>query len=223
MHVEALFIHDDAGKLVCINEPERRPAPRFYLGCAADGVVMRFRHDLEDELVQSLEALCREVVPEAGLTIPARVSARIESLLAEVAPIERRWHGPVYRVPRNASEPSDAIAVTEVSADVLRPYLTEWLVDMTQSQPLVALVQNRRAVSLCCSGRRTPQAHEAAVETAAAFRGRGCGAQVVTRWAQAVAESGQIPLYSTSWENVASRALAERLGLIHYGSDMHLA
>ena len=223
MHVEALFIHDDTGRLVCINEPERRPAPRFYIGCAADGVVMRFRHDLEDELVQSLEALCREVVPEAGLTIPARVSARIESLLAEVAPIERRWHGPVYRVPRNASEPSDAIAVTEVSADVLRPYLTEWLVDMTQSQPLVALVQNRRAVSLCCSGRRTPQAHEAAVETAAAFRGRGYGAQVVTKWAQAVAESGQIPLYSTSWENVASRALAEKLGLIHYGSDMHLA
>ena len=137
--------------------------------------------------------------------------------------IERRWHGPVYRFPRNAAEQSEAIVVTEASADVLRPYLSEWLVDVTQSQPLVALVQDGRAVSLCCSGRRTPDAHEAAVETAVPFRGRGYGTQVVTRWAQAVAEAGQIPLYSTLWENVASRALAETLGLIRYGTDMHFA
>jgi len=30
-------------------------------------------------------------------------------------------------------------------------------------------------------------------------------------------------LFSTSWENVASRALARKLGLVCYGSDMHFA
>ena len=93
LHVEALFIHDDDGRLVCANEPERRPAPRFYLGCAADGVVMRFRVDLEEGLVQALDALCSEVVPDADGRIPTQVSAKVESLLAEAAPIERRWSG----------------------------------------------------------------------------------------------------------------------------------
>jgi len=181
LHVEALFIHDDDGRLVCANEPERRPAPRFYLGCAADGVVMRFRVDLEEGLVQALDALCSEVVPDADGRIPTPVSAKVESLLAEAAPIECRWSGPAYRFWRIAVEQSEAIIVAEASADLLRPYLDEWLDDVTQSQPLVALVQDGHAVSLCCSGRRTSHAHEAAVETAAGFRGRGYGAQVVSR------------------------------------------
>jgi len=181
LHVEALFIHDQDGRLVCVNEPARRPAPRFYLGYAADGVVMRFRLDLEEGLVQALHALCSEVVPDANGRIPTHVSAKVQSQLAEAAPIERRWSGPAYRFSRIPVEQSEAIIVGEASADLLRPYLDEWLDDVTQSQPLVALVQDGHAVSLCCSGRRTSHAHEAAVETAAGFRGRGYGAQVVSR------------------------------------------
>jgi hypothetical protein len=31
-----------------------------------------------------------------------------------------------------------------------------------------------------------------------------------------------IPLYSTSWQNQASLALARKLGLIQYGADLHI-
>jgi hypothetical protein len=33
---------------------------------------------------------------------------------------------------------------------------------------------------------------------------------------------GRTPLYSTSWENEASLALAKKLGLPQYGVDLHI-
>jgi hypothetical protein len=33
---------------------------------------------------------------------------------------------------------------------------------------------------------------------------------------------GAEPLYSSSWENAASRAVALKIGLVHFGSELHL-
>ncbi|MGH2617528.1 MAG: GNAT family N-acetyltransferase, partial [Thermomicrobiales bacterium] len=41
-------------------------------------------------------------------------------------------------------------------------------------------------------------------------------------WAQAVRQEGRIPLYSTSWENLASQAVARKLGLVLYGVDLDI-
>jgi len=65
-------------------------------------------------------------------------------------------------------------------------------------------------------------AHEAGVETAPPYRGRGHAAQVVAAWARAVLELGRVPLYSTSWQNEASRAVARKLSLIRFGDDLHI-
>jgi predicted GNAT family acetyltransferase len=72
---------------------------------------------------------------------------------------------------------------------------------------------------MCFSSRTSAYAAEAGVETAPEFRGRGYASAVVTRWAEVVRQSGRRPLYSTSWDNLASQGVAKKLGLILYGED----
>ena len=66
-------------------------------------------------------------------------------------------------------------------------------------------------------------AAEAGVETAARFRGRGLAPQVTAAWALAIRASNRLPLYSTSWSNEPSLAVARKLGLKPCASDWSLS
>jgi predicted GNAT family acetyltransferase len=90
-------------------------------------------------------------------------------------------------------------------------------------EPFIAVVVDGVAVSLCHSARLTDRAAEAGVETLEAYRGHGYASAVVTEWAHAIRATGRIPLYSTSWDNLASQAVARRLGLTQYGTDFSIA
>ena len=81
---------------------------------------------------------------------------------------------------------------------------------------------NGEVASVCYSARSTSDAAEAGVETAARYRSQGYGSMAVRAWAAAVEQSGRVPLYSTAWENVASRQLARRLGLTCYGEEWRI-
>jgi predicted GNAT family acetyltransferase len=85
--------------------------------------------------------------------------------------------------------------------------------------PVLAVVEAGHAVSVCFCARRSDVAAEAGLQTAEAFRGRGFGTRVTAAWALAIRASGRIPLYSTSWTNGASLAVARKLGLVAYASD----
>ncbi|MES1050789.1 GNAT family N-acetyltransferase [Bacillus thuringiensis] len=89
-------------------------------------------------------------------------------------------------------------------------------------KPYFAIVKNEKGVSVCCSARRTPVAAEISVETLAEFQGNGYGTDGVTAWAISIQEEKSIPLYSTSWNNYASQAVARKLKLINYGMNLHI-
>lgn len=61
------------------------------------------------------------------------------------------------------------------------------------------------------------------METLPAFRGRGLATAAVACWGRAVQRSGRTALYSTSWENAASRAIAKKLSAVLYGEDWSVA
>ena len=219
LHVEALYTCDAAGRLLTVNDRGAAPAPRFFLGCTPNGNKWCFRHDVEAALAEDLARLCESQPKGLDVVSAESFSAR----LSRDAAVQKMWTGPAYHFPQDL--PGEDVAVVRVTTDnatLLSPYLEDWLGDVATCVPMVAALENGRAVSVCASVRITPHAHEAGVDTNRDFRQRGHATRAVNAWAQAVRELDRVPLYSTSWSNTASRALANRLGLIQFGSDLHI-
>jgi GNAT superfamily N-acetyltransferase len=220
LHVEALFTLSPRGRLVFINDDAgTQRAPRFLLGCTSEGPRCWFRDDVDDKLAVELEALSRGTGGTLGPIDPAPFA----ELLSAHDPVVRVWSGPAFWCP--GSEPPidpQVVTVTPDNAAVLRRHLSAWVPDVAPDTPMPAALHDGAAVSVCCSVRRTRRAHEAGVETHRDFRGRGFASAVVGAWAEAVRETGALPLYSTAWTNDGSRGVARRLGLVHFGSDMHV-
>ncbi|MEO6334687.1 MAG: GNAT family N-acetyltransferase [Pyrinomonadaceae bacterium] len=223
LQVRALFTHDDHSRLLQVNEPGHAvAAPRFFLGRTSAGNLWRFRADIPDHVVEELNALC-ETEPagfEPGIA-PRHVDAYV-ALLETHAAVSKFWSGPVYRFLALQAPSRSLVLVDENNSDLLQGGF-EGLADETiAAQPFVALLENGRAVSVCRSVRVTPEVHEAGVETLPEFRGNGYAVEVVVAWARMVQDAGAAPLYSTSWENTASQAVANKLNLELFGADFHV-
>lgn len=225
LHVEALFVHDAAGDLACTNEPVAQPAPRFFLGHTTGGLVRRFRHDVPAGTRRLLDV----AIGDAGRFATPRAAdtpldpAPFERILAADAPVEHTSIGIAFgfphALPRNAGMRTLRSAA---DAALLHPLLATWAADIEASAPLVAAIVGGQAVAVCGSARILPRAHEAGVETAEPFRGRGYARSVVAAWSAEVRALGAEPLYSTTWDNRASRGLARSLGLSTIGRDLHV-
>ncbi|MEO7674352.1 MAG: GNAT family N-acetyltransferase [Pyrinomonadaceae bacterium] len=222
-HVNALFTHNGGGRLCRVNEPDGAESPRFFLGRTAEGNIFRTRFDLPDALTKQLKAACTDE-PEAG--DPRRKPAqftRYLDLLETQSPIQKVWMGPAYAFPETFAQVSrDTVSVTSENIDILRGGFEDWFPDVPIQQPFSAFLRDGQAVSICSSVRITPKAHEAGVETLNTHRGNGYAADVTAGWANAVRKLGCTPLYSTSWKNVASQRVAEKLGLQLFGVTFHV-
>ena len=222
LHLEALFTRDEAGRLLRVNESGGGMAPRFFLGRTPEGSAWWFRNDMDGELVGELETLCRsESAPFSTEVVPGSAGPFVDRVSRRDA-VQKVWAGPAFCFPEALDDRGAAVRVTEANADVLLPRFEDWLDDVSQEVPMAAVLEDGGAVSICCSVRLTSEAHEAGVETHEDFRGRGHGAAATAAWARVVREMRRIPLYSTSWDNHASRALANRLGLRQFGADLHI-
>jgi RimJ/RimL family protein N-acetyltransferase len=217
--MEAMYRSDRRGRLTSINQWDGGAAPRIHLMRTTAGVICRFRSDLPDALVSRLEELCnREPAGEPLGELPAHYDRYLD-LLSSHAPVERVWAGPAYLFERDLPLDADAVSIDERNAELLRGGLDAWLPDVPHRRPFIAIVQDGRAVSICASVRISDSVHEAGVETRPEYRRRGYGANAVVGWARAVRSIGAAPFYSTSFENLASRRVAGRLGLSPAGVD----
>ena len=222
LHVHALFTLDEDGRLVTVNDPTGAPAPRFFLGHTVHGDLWWFRHDVDTRLAGRLEALCRALPASIDLEMDDTPLSAFTDCLSRESPVQRVWSGPAYVCPLGLGDEGGAIPITPDNTGVLSPYLEEWRDDAAAGVPMAGAVHEGVAVSICCSVRVTAAAHETGVETHPDFRRRGHARRAVCRWSAMVRELGQVPLYSTSWKNAASRALAGRLGLTLFGTDLHI-
>src|SRR5258706_180008 len=96
--VDALYRTDAGGRIVCTNEWDARPAPRFHLMRTAEGPIAKFRADLPVDLVRALEAVSAGEPWDGGSgKLPNRHAQYLE-ILADHSPVEKGWSGPAYMV-----------------------------------------------------------------------------------------------------------------------------
>ncbi len=224
IQVEVLFTQDENRCLQYINEStgDTKIAPRFFFGNTNEGSICRFRHDLPDNVVTQLkEVAATKPMPMNSQKIPS-IHRQFKEILQSHAPIERVWIGPAYRFPEQIALPTNVVRLSRANADVLKGDFAEMVSELNSSQPCLAVVEDSQTVSICRSVRLSSRAHEAGVDTLTGYRRRGYATSVVAAWALAVRALNRIPLYSTSWDNVASKGVARRLGLVQYGVDYHV-
>lgn len=222
LQIEALFTHDTAGRIVAVNEPDGGPAPVFFLGRTRRGNLWRIRHDLPPDLARQLAELAANEPVQADLRAEPRSLPAMREALRQAGIDPVAHGGPAYYFPAALPDVTDAIEISKENIHLMRR-MTPYLEDVRPERvPCLAMIADGAAVSFCFSARLTGRVAEAGLETHADYRGRGYAGRVVAAWARAVRASGRIPLYSTSWDNLASQAVARKLGLIQYGTDLSL-
>lgn len=222
LQVAALFHHDQNGRIVSKNKPVYAPAPRLFLGRSTGGNLWRFRDDVPDHLIATLTPLlAREPVPDALVEIPT-VQVEIVAALAQHQPIVEVYAGPAWRIPTGRPAPSQAVLVTPADDDAFRPHFPTVAEHLAAMSPCAAVIEEGVAVTVCFSARTSPTVSEAGLDTVETARGRGYGVAAVLAWASAVRAAGRLPLYSTSWDNTASRRVAEKLEAVQYAVDLSI-
>ena len=224
--LDALFVHDARGRIVRSNEPDGEPAPRFVFGRTRVGNAWRVGHDVPDAVARRLVSLAAaEPVRDDLATPPARFDEMHAALGAKFDP-ETRGYGPGYRFPESIPNLPGAIPITRDDVHLLHRIVDDlvWPRSALDAGDIwTAVVTDGAAVSICFCSRLTDRAAEAGVETLAGYRGRGYTPVAVAAWARAVRDSGRIPFSSTSHDNVASKAVARKLGLAQYMVGFRIA
>jgi GNAT acetyltransferase len=217
LHVKTCFIFNDAGRIISTREPQPGRGPLFILVRSSTSCAWAVREDVRDEIARKLDRLAREEPPIVNLRQAPLHAQRYLSLLHK--PAMSVSDGPAFEFPDSLVEPSGVVVVEDER--LLEPNFRGWVSGEIDAGcgPVLAIVEDRLPVSICFCARRSEVAAEAGVETAQLYRGKGYAARVTTAWAIAIRNSGRIPLYSTSWTNHTSLAVARKLNLVPYASS----
>ncbi len=224
MQIQAatLFKLDARGRILAINEQGAPDPPRLFLGRTAAGHVLHLRHDLSGELAAELEAIALAEPLSADLEPEPACLAALVAALERHAPVTQRYRGPAFFFPEQIAALHGVTPIDADNATLVRDGFGATLPLNPAIAPVLAAVQDAMAVAVCFSSRRTATACEAGLEVLPNYRRRGYALRVTAAWALAVRADGRLPLYSTEWENVASRGVARGLGLTLYGDDLDL-
>ena len=217
LHLATLYETDATGRLTTTRDPARKPAPMFVLVRGTTTTAWRIRTGIPEALANELTLLARDERPLRDLREPPKHVDRYRALGTS------EYFGPAFDFPDALATPRDIVVVEDERA--LDVNFRGWVPGEIAAgcAPVMAVVVDGNPVSICFCARRSNVAAEAGVDTAPAYRGRDYAGQVTSAWALAMRASGRTPLYSTSWTNAASLAVARKLRLVAYASTWSIA
>jgi len=223
--LEALYGHDQRGRITTRKDAPGEQAPRFVLGRTRHGNVWRSRADLAGALVRGLSRLAaREpVLPAAAADWrDAERRGAIQRLLeAEGRVVEERAVR-VFRLPAAAQgltagdSRAEGSELLEGDAEAIRSELRDALPALAaiadRCRPIVVSRAGGRIASACHRAAGDPaRVAEARVETAPEHRGHDHAIRATAGWMRAVRRLGGTPLYRAPCDERASLALAGSL------------
>ena len=223
LHTIALFSHDEAGRITGSNEPIPEPPPRLYVGRSPEGNVWRYGASVPADLAARLDAVLRAETTATELEAPPQCLKELTDLLESQAPVTDVSSGPAWLVPASTAVPEGIAVTSALSPGEIRDAEQLFASDLAPTLPYAAVVVDGQVASLCTCSRITPDVAEGGLVTVPEYRGHGYAVAVTAAWAAAVRATGRLPLYSTSWDNHASRRVATKLNLRHYGADFSIA
>jgi RimJ/RimL family protein N-acetyltransferase len=222
IQIDVLYVHDVDERLLRINESDTdHPAPCFSLSRSLAGNIWSIRHDLPDDLAAELAHLAAAEPVVDNLREQPYHLKKYKALLAPHASLKEIESGPAYYLPEFAS-PTTAVEITLDNKSLLEANFPYTASVFDERSPVFVIVQDHAAIAACYCARSSTAAAEAGVDTLEGYRGRGYAAEVVRGWAGAVRAMGKLPLYSTSWDNTPSQAVAAKLGAIQYGTNFSI-
>jgi len=223
LQTAALFRFDADDRMTGTNEPDPGPSPRLFLGRTIEGHIWRFGQDVPNALASELDDILREEPITATLERPPTCLDTLIRLLETQTPITSVTAGPAWVVPADVARSPEIETTSSLSPVHLQEALPIFASDQAPALPYAAVVVDGRVASVCSCSRITDVVAEAGLHTLPEHRGHGYAAAAIASWASAVRATGLIPLYSTSWDNIASRRVAAKLGLVLYGVDLSIS
>lgn len=210
-HLETLFLLDDR-RIVSTREPDPSRGPEFVLIRRADSCAWALGSDIGEERAREVARLALDEHPTANFQEPPRHAEQYVKILG--GEFEA---GPAFEFPEHIPLFQKAVLIEDV--EQLRGSFNGWTADeLPERSPIVAVVEDGAPRSICFCARASESFAEAGLETHPEFRGRGFAGLATATWATAIRASGRTPIYSTSWSNAPSLAVARKLGLIRCAS-----
>ncbi len=215
----ALYVHNEANRLVSVNEPDtNQPTPRFVIMRSAEHILWRVKHDESDDTIAKLEKLIKSEPPTSDFTIPLKYEAEYLGILEQNKPIKSIRSGPAYTLPE-LPPTENTVQITAHNAPLVKKHFPYTVEILDFRSPVITMIEDEIAVAVCFSARKTQTVAEAGVFTVEGYRKKGYAYKVVRDWAIAIRKMGIEPIYSTSYDNIASQSIANKLGAIQFATD----
>lgn len=219
-HLQTMFVFGGDGTMLLQNEPwlQKGPAPRlFIIRGRHDGVLYRYGDRVAKEEKEKLQEYLEQEKPGQD-DLPKFYQEYMKILGAA-----GYTAGPCYKVPEGTGDAGQTVLLDgENIHEYELPGRFAWLADeVGYTEPCAAKIVDGKVVAVCFCSRIGPGC-EAGAETLEEYRGKGYAGEVTARWAGQVYAMGKTALYSTGYENAASRQVAKKLGLEQYGASFSI-